>query len=119
MTTETPIQQTDPGNEVSYNKQHLFNLIDVSLCYFPVTLVEIYRFPHFLFNWVGSIYSLLIVIALIIMYRLFCFLVFNRSIGMKLFRIKILNGEGKKLSIRDKILASFFLLYKGVGYYNG
>lgn len=52
-----------------------------------------------------------------VLYRFLCLLIFNGTLGMKIFKVIYLDGEEQPLSIYDKLLASCFILYRGVDYY--
>jgi uncharacterized RDD family membrane protein YckC len=61
---------------------------------------------------------LLIIIAALVAYRLICLLFFNKTLGMMLTRIVLLNGEEEPLDFTEKMMAAAFILYRGVEYYN-
>ena len=103
--------------ETSFLNQVFFGMIDVILAILPVTFLLIYQLP--LHKFLADINSTLLVVIFLIIYRLLCFLFFGGTLGMRIFNVILLNGEQQPLSLKEKILASFFILYKGVSYYNG
>ena len=50
-------------------------------------------------------------------YRLLTIYLFNSTLGMQVFRMTFLNAEEEKLSAKEKVLASIFILFEGVDYY--
>ncbi len=60
--------------------------------------------------------TLLLIIGLGL-YRFLSILLFNGTVGMKLVKIIFLNGEMEPLNFNEKLLAAFFILYRGVDYY--
>ncbi len=59
------------------------------------------------------------ILILLALYRLVLIIFFNETVGMRICRIKFLNGGLQPLSLKEKILAVFFILINGTGYYNG
>lgn len=98
-------------------KQTLAGLVDVVLVISLVTGLLIYRYPTAIYHVISQENSTLLVFICFILYRLASLLLFNATLGMKLMRIELLNGEEQRLSIFEKMLAAFFILYKGVAYY--
>jgi hypothetical protein len=60
--------------------------------------------------------NLCIVIGFIL-YRFVTILLFDSTLGMKVFKLIFLNGEEEALTLKEKTLASVFILYQGVEYY--
>jgi uncharacterized RDD family membrane protein YckC len=50
-------------------------------------------------------------------FRLISIYLFDSTIGMKVCKLTFLNANEEGLSIKEKILASFFILFEGVDYY--
>lgn len=53
-----------------------------------------------------------------IIYRFITILLFDSTLGMKIFQLIFLNGEEKSLTLKEKSLAAIFVLYQGVEFYN-
>ena len=102
--------------ETSFLRQAFVGMADVILALLVVIFLLIYQLP--LYKFLSDINSILLVVIFLIIYRLISFLCFGRTIGMKIFNVILLNGEEQPLSLKEKILASIFILYKGVGYHN-
>ncbi len=87
-------------------------LIDAALTIaFFVTLVSYFpRFPE-------TINLHLAIFLGFILYRLFTIILFDRTLGMNVFKIFFLSGEEERLNFKEKILASVFILFEGVDYY--
>jgi len=66
---------------------------------------------------IGLTYVLYRFLCLLIFNGTLCLLIFNGTLGMKIFKVIYLDGEEQPLSIYDKLLASCFILYRGVDYY--
>lgn len=58
------------------------------------------------------------IVGVFMLYRLCCLLLLNGTLGMKLFKVIFLNGEEDSLLFYEKFLAAFFILYKGIDYYD-
>ncbi len=52
-----------------------------------------------------------------ILYRLITITLFNSTLGMRVFNLIFLNADEKLLSLKEKLLASIFILFRGVDYY--
>jgi uncharacterized RDD family membrane protein YckC len=52
-----------------------------------------------------------------ILYRLISISIFNSTLGMKVLRLTFLTEDEEILSFKEKLLASIFILFKGVDYY--
>lgn len=57
------------------------------------------------------------ILAMLIVYRLAGFIFFNKTIGMRICNIKILNADKENLTLKEKIFASFFILINGVAFH--
>ena len=51
------------------------------------------------------------------MYRLVAVILFEGTIGMRVFDLLYLNAEMEALTAKEKLLAACFVLYRGVAYY--
>ena len=52
-----------------------------------------------------------------ILYRFFTIFIFDSTLGMKIFKIIFLNGDKENINLKEKALASVFILFQGVDYY--
>ena len=98
--------------------QFLTGLID-SLISLASYFALLYYFPDIIFTI--SHFHLASEIAAYIwfgIYRMIALLLFNGTIGMKVCRIHLLNGDLEHLSFLEKICAGFFVLLNGVDYYH-
>lgn len=64
-----------------------------------------------------SIADVVYILVFLVIYRLLSFIIFNGTIGMRIMRIQILNENLEKISLKEKVCASFFILIKGVSFY--
>src|SRR6476660_8970320 len=103
--------------EAPHYKKVIIGFIDIILSCVLFALLP-------LDNWAEPFYRLpfpfdtVLLSASLAFYRMITLLLFNGTVGMKLLGVTFLSGEGLSLSLKEKLLASFFILYKGVGYYN-
>ena len=65
-----------------------------------------------------TILPLLLIIILFALHRLFFMIIANSTMGMRIFKIELLNDDLESLTLKEKIFASFFILINGVAYYN-
>jgi signal transduction histidine kinase len=108
----------DERMEASPSRQRFVGLIDVVIVFAVLASINIYHWPFPVYRFFVTINSIVLFVSCLIVYRLICLLFFNATIGMKSLRVVLLNGEMEKLTIKEKILAAFFVLYRGVSYYN-
>ena len=52
-----------------------------------------------------------------ILYRFITILLFDSTLGMMVLKLIFLNADQTTLSIKEKLLASFFILFQGVDYF--
>lgn len=93
------------------------SLIDAFLIIvFFVTLFSL--LPLTAINFVQStLNENLCIISGFIIYRFITIIVFNGTLGMRMLNLVFLNGDEETLTLKEKSLASVFILYKGVEYY--
>jgi hypothetical protein len=104
--------------EAGHLRQVAIGLVDIVLALLLVTLLLVYQTPQPLYQLIFPVNSTLLVILWLVFYRLVTLLLFNGTIGMKLFGVVLLNSEQQPLSLKEKMLAAVFILYKGVDYYH-
>jgi len=115
---DTASEQILQGSPTNVFKQAGAGMIDCLLAIASGIVLIMSQIPQPFFKWLHEINSSLLILVLFAFYRLATLLLINATIGMKLFKINLLNGEGKRLSFLEKLLAAFFILYKGVAYYD-
>lgn len=57
------------------------------------------------------------VLGCLVLYRLFTIVNNGHTLGMQALGLTFLSGEEAPLNLNEKLLASVFILYQGVGYY--
>ena len=95
-----------------YSDQTMVGLIDGGLVILLLVALAIYKLPTSIYILANSFNSTLLAFIIYIIYRFIGIGFFNGTIGMKLFRIELLNDEQQNLSIIHKLLASVFILYR-------
>jgi len=97
----------------NYFKIVAAGLIDAILV--AVFFVSFFRvlFPSSLVNE----HSTLFFILGFIIYRLLTVFISDCTLGMKVFKLVFLNSDQNSLNFKEKVLASIFILYQGVDYY--
>jgi uncharacterized RDD family membrane protein YckC len=65
----------------------------------------------------GAYITYIIVFVIMFLYRLICLLVFNRTVGMMICRIKYLNHDLQPLSTKEKLIAVFAVRTARIRYY--
>lgn len=94
----------------------LSGLIDAALAIALFLLIYHFALPALLAPVVKA-YPNLSIVVLYLFYRLVTILLFDATPGMKLMHLVFLNSREEGLSIKEKIMASFFILFRGVDYY--
>ena len=95
----------------------LAGFVDAIIAIVIEIILIFYRQPTFIYKWIANINTSLFAFIILIVSRLLFILIFDRSLGMMLLRLVFLNHEEKQLSIIEKLCAGFFLLIRGVEYY--
>jgi len=52
-----------------------------------------------------------------ILYRMISIAISNSTLGMRVLKLTFLNADEEILSLKEKFLASIFILFRGVDYY--
>ena len=65
----------------------------------------------------GSLVRFLIIIVVIFIYQIVFLLLFNKTIGMMICRVKLLNKELRPLSTTEKALSIFRTRFSSIKYY--
>jgi|GEM_PF-3843767 len=118
MTPEIDIHANKSFKEAGYLRKTAAGFSDAILTIILFTVLYIYKEPGFLYEWLLAINPTLAVFIGFILYRLITLILFNGTIGMYLANIKLLNAEQKHLSFLERFFAAFFILYRGINYYN-
>lgn len=105
-------------SEASYSKQILAGLLDACLILMLVLIIDRFLKPEIMYQWLANINSSLFVLIVFAFYRLISLLFFSQTLGMKIFQLTLLNGEEKPIRGFEKLLAAFFILYRGTSYYH-
>jgi hypothetical protein len=98
--------------------RHIFSgFVDAAFSVGLVTTIIITRKPELIYRGMENINSTLVVLIVFIIYRLVSLFFFEKTLGMKLFKVILLNGEEQPLKGKEKLLAAIFVLYRGTSYY--
>jgi uncharacterized RDD family membrane protein YckC len=108
-----------PEVEVTMIQGFLTRLIDFAIDMGIIFLIYILIPRESFLNLIGlsSFIIPAIVILLIGIYRFLFLMLFNKTIGMMLCRVKFLNKEFKPLSNKEKILSIFRTRFSTIKYY--
>jgi uncharacterized RDD family membrane protein YckC len=119
MENETKI--LDPeinAKESSLLRQNIAGIID-GASIITLFVILTYNLPQIILDKLQNpIPPEIYILILFGFYRLVALLLANGTLGMWLCRIKFLNSDYERLSIKEKLCAAFFVLINGVGYYN-
>ena len=55
--------------------------------------------------------------SMLLIYRLFFVFLIGSTIGMYILNLKLLNGYGEKLNLKERLLAALFVMINGTNYY--
>lgn len=117
MTLDSNKEQEYEYREASYLQRLFSGLIDAALAILIVFLVVRYGVPAPLYQLAVSINPSLFALIMLVLYRVLALVLLGRTTGMFLLGIILLNGSYQRLSIVERLLAAFFILYRGVDYY--
>jgi hypothetical protein len=117
MSKELNFEETSEVEEIGLLRKNLFGIIDAAII-ITVFLSIASFFPLEVLSKLGKPFrpELCVLLSLAI-YRLISLVIFNSTAGMRICRIVVLNDDLEILSLREKVLASFFILINGVAYY--
>lgn len=93
-------------------------LIDAALVVLAVLWILRSGFPEPLFRFAVLYSPAVLILLLLIVYRFLTIVLFRGTLGMAIWGIQFLNGEGERLSVTESLLASIFILHEGVDYHN-
>lgn len=105
--------------EASYFQRILASLIDFAVEIFIVLLIYITIPKEIILRLIGSnaYTSYFLIFFILFLYRFICIIIFQKTIGMMLFRLKYLNGNLEPLSIKQKLIAVFIPRTQSIKYY--
>ena|SRR5688572_4579009 len=103
-------------SESSYGRQIIVGLIDASLS-IAFVIFFIIKMPELVNSYFKDVNGSLLVAVVFVLYRLFSLLLFHQTVGMRLLRVVLLNGEEQPLTFLEKSLAAIFILFRGTAYY--
>ena len=103
-------------SEASYGRQVIVGLIDAALST-TLVLLFIIKWPVLGNNYFKDVNGSLMVLVVFVIYRLFSLLLFHQTVGMRLFRVVLFNGDEQPLTFLEKTLAAIFILFRGTAYY--
>lgn len=93
-------------------------LIDAALVILAVIWIMRSGIPGPLYTFAVHYSPELLIVMLLIVYRFLTILFFRGTLGMAIWGIQFLNSEGERLSVKESLLASVFILHRGVDYYS-
>ncbi|QNA44924.1 RDD family protein [Lacibacter sediminis] len=105
--------------EASYFQRLLASLIDFAVEIFIVFSIYIIIPKEIILGLIGSntYTSYFLIFFILFLYRFICIIIFQKTIGMMLCRLKYLNGDLEPLSIKQKLIAVFIPRTQSVKYY--
>jgi hypothetical protein len=107
-----------PETEAGYFKKLFSGIVDTGIVLLLWYLL--YRFlPYDLQkNTIRAVHPTLVALLLLVLYRVVMMFGFNHTIGMLLFKIKLLTSDHQELTKTQQLTASFLLFMKEVKYFN-
>jgi len=101
----------------SHVRHILSGFVDAALSLALVTAIIITRKPDILYHGIEDTNSSLAVLIVFSFYKLVSLTFFDQTLGMKLLKVILLNGDEQPLKLHEKLLAAIFILYQGTSYY--
>ncbi len=103
--------------EIGMIRKNISGIIDAAIILFVFVRTALI-FPLDTLSYLeGPLTPGIYIYLLLALYRLISFLIFNRTIGMWICSVQILNDNLESPSVKEKIFASFFILINGVSFY--
>jgi uncharacterized RDD family membrane protein YckC len=96
----------------------LAGLIDAALVILIVLMILRFGVPGPLYMFAVTYSPELLILMLLIVYRFLTIHFFGGTLGMAIWGVQFLNGEGVRLSVKESLLAALFVLHKGVDYHS-
>jgi uncharacterized RDD family membrane protein YckC len=109
----------DPEVEGTYFQRLFTGLIDTVINLVPIILIYKFLPREISINLIGksSLNTYIFIILLIALYRLVFLLIFDKTLGMMLCRLKYLNAKRRPLTIKEKFIAVFAISTAKIRYY--
>ncbi len=109
----------DPEVEGTYFQKLFTSLIDTVINLVPIVLIYKFLPQEVSINLIrkSSLNTYIFIILLIALYRLVLLLIFDKTIGMMICRLKYLNGKRQPLTIKEKFIAVFAIRTAKIRYY--
>ena len=103
---------------VDYTTPNYFKIVAAGLIDFILVAVFFVSFFRVLFSssFVDE-YSTFFFFLGFLIYRLLTIFISDCTLGMKVFKLVYLNSDQNSLNFKEKALASIFILFQGVDYY--
>ena len=108
----------DDLKEVNPIKKNIAGIIDAAIIIAFVVVLTSFLPQNILDKLQHPIRIEFYILILLALYRMVLIIFFNETVGMRICKIKFLNGSLQSLSLKEKILAAFFILINGTGYYD-
>ena len=108
----------DDLKEVNAIKKNIAGIIDAAIIIAFVVVLTSFLPQNILDKLQHPIRIEFYILILLALYRMVLIIFFNETAGMRICKIKFLNGSLQPLSLKEKILAAFFILINGTGYYD-
>lgn len=108
-----------PEAEVTMIQGFLTRLVDFAIDIVIIFLVYMLMPPEEFLNLIrlSSLFIPAIVVLVMAVYRFLFLMLFNKTIGMMLCRVKFLNKDFQPLSNKEKILSIFRTRFSSIKYY--
>lgn len=105
--------------EAPYFQRLLASLIDVAVEIFIVFVIYITIPKEIILRLIGSntYTSYFLIFFILLLYRFITIIIFQKTIGMMLCRLKYLNGNLEPLTIKQKLIAVFIPRTQSIKYY--
>ncbi|MGB4844679.1 MAG: RDD family protein [Ferruginibacter sp.] len=105
--------------EAAYFQRALTNLIDWAIDILLIVTLYLLLPKEIISTLINtkSYSTYIIVFVLMLVYRLLCLLVFGKTIGMMLCKIKYLNSTLQPLTQKEKLIAVFAVRTSNIKYY--
>ncbi len=104
--------EAKPFNKIAARVIDMALILLIAWQYYAYTVTQNIPFPI-----IPSLEPVILIFAGLVIYRLICLFLFNKTLGMQVTGIVLLNAEEEEINPKEKLLAAFFVLYKGVDYY--
>jgi hypothetical protein len=101
--------------EAGFVRRVCMRIVDLAIPFAILSFIFYIKWPAF--NFMLRYNFTVLVILFVFVFRFAGIILTGASVGMKVMRVELLDGYLQPLNFKSRMLAGFFILYRGADYY--